>query len=206
MRYFLLILFSFIAVSHAGYWGKDTVFVSSCSASGYGCIYVEKGCKSAVPYPLTSFADKELSEKELFEKVFGPDSLSDSTKVYEEWAEQCAEIYENTKSDGLIVSLGAIALGSAFTALGVYMTMIHEYEYTGTKAAGNIFGSYFFAFGSITTLVWLVSIPDQFSNKNNSYEEREKYYRSNAERFKMRALPAVDPKNQAAGLFFQMVW
>lgn len=85
MRYFLLILFSFIAVSHAGYWGKDTVFVSSCSASG-------------------------------------------------------------------------------------------------------------------------ISIPDLFSNKNNSYEEREKYYRSNAERFKMRALPAVDPKNRAAGLFFQMAW
>lgn len=167
----------------------DTVYVNDSREH----IVVERGCKhiwSNRGFPL----DETLPQDSLLAMVYGSDVSPDSAGLYEKWGNQCLEY-----ADMRAIEIWGIPIGIVLGGLGTYLTFYVDYEHAGTAILGRTFGVW-------GLLVAAYSIADGVFSAVISSKQRNlgKFYKKEAERFKLNVAPMINFNEPGGGLFLQL--
>ena len=86
-----------------------------------------------------------------------------------------------------------------FAALGVYLTFLHDYDYVGTAALGRTFGVM-----SLICVPMLVSMGISHFVQSSRQRDLGKFYKKEAERFKLHISPTINFEEPGGGLLLQL--
>ena len=176
---------------------RDTVYVvdwSSNAGEKGSYIVVERGCRDNW-VKQDSSVDKNLPQDSLLAKVYGNIPSPDSVALYEAWANECGHSVSGNIKDGFASILADIG----FAALGVYLTFLHDYDYVGTAALGRTFGVM-----SLICVPMFVSMGISHFVQSSRQRDLGKFYKKEAERFKLHISPTINFEEPGGGLLLQL--
>lgn len=99
------------------------LFSSNCG--GEFCVVVQRGCSSKT-YPVDGPIGPDESQEQLLARVFGPETLQNSSKIYEEWSSHCyidADVTYEARGYAVLLSLYGIP-----TTIGGLALVMRDYE------------------------------------------------------------------------------
>ena len=161
----------------------------------HSAIVVDRGCRSEF-IKQDSLIDKDLPQDSLLSLVYGNVPSSDSADIYRGWSQSCQQYASKRFREGWQL----IGIAAVFTALGVTLTFVVDYDNLGTAILGRTFG-----IASLLTLV-PVSFTWGVSNISGSSQQKEQgeRYIEKAERYKLSVTPAINLREPGGGLLLQL--